>query len=131
MRFDCQLATVAFFPIQLIFRSTVQLTGQKFESRLETWYEQSYKSNMKYESHFEHGKSKNPCANSNPNFRSSVQGDVLSRANPNPVWSPKSLVRGNLDKMRGKILGYNISNNGFGRRKREQHPILALDGNKR
>ena len=31
----------------------------------------------------------------------------MSRANPNSVWSPKSLVRGNLDKMRGKILGYN------------------------
>ena len=62
---------------------------------------------MKYESHVEHCKSKNPCANSNPNFRSTVQGVVLSRANPNLVWSPKSLVRGNLDKMRGKNLGYN------------------------
>ena len=62
---------------------------------------------MKYESHIEHWKSKNPCANSNPNFKSSVQGDVLSIANPNPIWNPKSLVRGNLDKMRGKSLGYN------------------------
>ena len=32
---------LTFSPIQLIFRSTVQLTGQKFDSRLETWYGQS------------------------------------------------------------------------------------------
>ena len=62
---------------------------------------------MKYESHIEHWKSKIPCANSNPNFRSSVQADVLSSANPNPDWSSKSLGRGNFDKMRGQILGYN------------------------
>ena len=73
---------LTFSPIQLISRSTVQLTGQKFDSRLETWYGKYYKSNMKYESHFRHWKSKNPCANSNPNFKSSVQGDVLSRAKP-------------------------------------------------
>ena len=36
-----------------------------------------------------------------------MQEDVLSRANSNPVWSSRSLVRGNLDKMRGKILVYN------------------------
>ena len=54
-----------------------------------------------------HRKFNYPCAISNPNFRSTVQGDVLRRANPNSVWSPMSLVRGNLDKMRGQILGYN------------------------
>ena len=63
---------------------------------------------MKHESHFGHFRSKNPCANSNPNFRSTVQGDVLSRANPSLVLSSKSLVMRNVDKMRGKILGYNI-----------------------
>ena len=68
---------------------------------------------MKYESHIDHWKSKNPCENSNPNFRSTVQGDVLSRANPNPVWSPKILVRGNLDKMGGKILWYNTPKGEF------------------
>ena len=62
---------------------------------------------MKYESHMRHWKSKNPCANSHPNFRSSVQGDVLSRVNPNLVLNSKSLVRGNLDKMKGNSLGYN------------------------
>ena len=97
---------LTFSPIQ-IFRSTVQLTGQKCDSRLETWYEQSYGSKMVYESHMKHSWSKNPCANSNPNLRLSVQGDVLSWANPNPVWSSKSLVRGNLAKMRVKILRYN------------------------
>ena len=62
---------------------------------------------MKYESNFEHWKSKNLCANSNPNL--GQQCKVMSWAvqNPNPVWSSKSLVRGNLDKMRGQILGYN------------------------
>ena len=68
MRFDCQLATVDFFPNTADFRSTVQLTGQKLESRLETWYGQTYGSNMKYESNFEHYNFKNPCANSNPNL---------------------------------------------------------------
>ena len=57
---------LTFSPIQLISRSTVQLTGQKLESRLETWYEQTYESTMKYESQFEHWRSKNPYANSNP-----------------------------------------------------------------
>ena len=84
---------LTFSPIQLIFRSTVQLTGQKFDSRLETWYGQTYESNMKYESQFEHLRSKNPCANSNPNFGLSVQDEVLSWANPNLVLSPRSLVR--------------------------------------
>ena len=31
----------------------------------------------------------------------------MSRAKPYLALSPKSLVRGNIDKMRGKILGYN------------------------
>ena len=59
---------LTFSPIQLISRSTVQLTGQKFDSRLETWYGKTYESNMKYESQFEHWRSKNPCANSNPSL---------------------------------------------------------------
>ena len=81
--------------------------GRKIDSRLETWYEQPYRSNMKYESNIRHWKSKNPCANSNPNFRSSVQGDVLSWANPSLVLNPKRSCKENLDKIRGKILGYN------------------------
>ena len=39
---------LTFSPIQLISRSTVKLTGQKFGSRLETWYGKTYESNMKY-----------------------------------------------------------------------------------
>ena len=64
---------------------------------------------MVYGSHMKHWWSKNPCANSNPNFRSSVQEEVLSWANLNPVWSPRSLVRKILIKWEGKFWGTTIS----------------------
>ena len=38
-----------------------------------------------------------------------MQGGVLGRANPSLVLSSKSLVMENVDKMRGKILGYNTN----------------------
>ena len=65
---------------------------------------------MKYESHFEHWKSKNPSANSNPNLGHQCKEMSWAKQNPNPVWSSRNLVRGNLDKMRGKVLGYNTVN---------------------
>ena len=38
MKFDCKLAMVTFSPIQLIFRSIIKLTDQKYDSKLETWH---------------------------------------------------------------------------------------------
>ena len=37
-KFNKLIYHLTFSPIQLISRSTVQLTGQNLESRLETWY---------------------------------------------------------------------------------------------
>ena len=100
---------LTFSPIQLISRSTVQLTGQNFDLRLETWHGQSCMSNMKYESHFGHCRSKNPCVNSNPNL--GQQYKEMSWAEQTLAWSwvPRVLWWEMLIKWEGKFWGTTVA----------------------
>ena len=101
------LPQLTFFPIQLISRSTVQLTGQRLESRLETWYGSTWESNMKHESHLRHFRSKHLCANTNPNLGQQCKEESWAEQTLTWSWAPRVLWWENVKEMGGKILGYN------------------------
>ena len=101
------------------FRSTVQLTGQRSESRLETWYGQTCEPNMRHESQIGYCRSKYPCANSNPSLGQQCKEGSWAEQTLAWSWIPRVLWWESVDEMRGKILGYNS----FARRRTENRNL--------